>query len=352
MAPRARRVRGTMAAAQPSRHSVCCRGAVFLAPSCGAAPTSGLGSREVPLALALLGTALTADFYTHVASSPATRALTLLLWAVAIALALRITCRDPGVLPRAWQIKQCAGLREAHGKALPGAARRSATVCSTCDIVRPDGASHCSCCDACVAGFDHHCWWLGVCVGARNHADFLWLLYHGVLCASFAAHQSWAVLAGPLRDSALLRHSRARAPPGLWGAALAAMRPVAAPADALFRRWLAHPAVGYLLLGMLITALLVYHVAGTVVALLGRGWLRALGRLDLLLELGQLLLGAAVGVPLAAWMLGEAAALHGAAAMRHSELTAALVLTLVLLLLPLWVRTPSCCCRIYLVYFK
>ena len=41
-----------------------------------------------------------------------------------------------------------------------------------------------------------------------------------------------------------------------------------------------------------------------------------------------------------------------AAAMRHSELTAALVLTLVLLLLPLWVRTPSCCCRIYLVYFK
>jgi len=155
-----------------------------------------------------------------------------------------------------------------------------------------------------------------------------------------------------VRDSALLRHSRGRALPGLWGAALAAMRPVAAPADALFRRWLAHPAVGYLVLGMLITALLVYHVAGTVVALLGRGWLRALGRLDLLLELGQLLLGAAVGVPLAAWMLGEAAALHGAAAMRHSELTAALVLTLVLLLLPLWVRTPSCCCRIYLVYFK
>ena len=54
--------------------------------------------------------------------------------------------------------------------------------CSTCDIVRPPGASHCRICDNCVLGFDHHCYYISNCVGKRNHKYFYLFLFFGSIC--------------------------------------------------------------------------------------------------------------------------------------------------------------------------
>ena len=54
--------------------------------------------------------------------------------------------------------------------------------CSTCDIIRPPGASHCRICDNCVLGFDHHCYYISNCVGKRNHKYFYLFLFFGSIC--------------------------------------------------------------------------------------------------------------------------------------------------------------------------
>lgn len=193
-----------MSAVQPSRHTVACGGWLFVGPSliqCGpcaarsAAPPSAaaaaaaaknsswLGSREMPLILAGLGSCLVFAFVRHVASGPVSQLITLALWIAALVLTARVACRDPGVLPRAWQVTQSPRLSDQQEKLIfDNQTTAGASVCQTCCVVRPVGASHCSCCDACVAGFDHHCFWLGCCIGERNHPDFVLLLFHGVLC--------------------------------------------------------------------------------------------------------------------------------------------------------------------------
>ena len=190
-----------MSAVQPSRHTVACGGWLFVGPSlfqrgpCAAktaAPPSAaaaaaasnskpwLGSREMPLILAAIGSCLVFAFVRHVAPAPVTQLITLALWIAALVLTVRVSCRDPGVLPRAWQVTQCPRLSDQQEKLIfadQTAASPRASVCLTCCVVRPVGASHCSCCDACVAGFDHHCFWLGCCIGERNHPDFVLLLF-------------------------------------------------------------------------------------------------------------------------------------------------------------------------------
>lgn len=48
-----------------------------------------------------------------------------------------------------------------------------AVLCTTCNIVRPPGASHCKTCGHCVLYLDHHCPWVGTDVGFRNHFYFI-----------------------------------------------------------------------------------------------------------------------------------------------------------------------------------
>ena len=53
--------------------------------------------------------------------------------------------------------------------------------CSTCNIVRPPGASHCRVCNNCVQNFDHHCYYVSNCVGKRNHKYFYLFLIWGTI---------------------------------------------------------------------------------------------------------------------------------------------------------------------------
>jgi len=58
-------------------------------------------------------------------------------------------------------------------------------VCTTCNIIRPPGASHCSVCDNCVLDFDHHCGFISNCVGKRNHKYFYLFVFFGSLTSLY-----------------------------------------------------------------------------------------------------------------------------------------------------------------------
>ena len=57
--------------------------------------------------------------------------------------------------------------------------------CTTCNIIRPPGASHCSECDNCVLDFDHHCGFISNCVGKRNHKYFYLFVFLGCLTSLY-----------------------------------------------------------------------------------------------------------------------------------------------------------------------
>ena len=44
--------------------------------------------------------------------------------------------------------------------------------CGTCQIFRPERASHCKACQCCVEVLDHHCPLVGNCIGKRNYQFF------------------------------------------------------------------------------------------------------------------------------------------------------------------------------------
>ena len=355
-----------MSAVQPSRHTVGCGGHLFVGPSLlepccsrrrrGAikeqgSPADGvdglsLGSREVPLALAAVGSALVFAFYLHVASGPIARCITVLLWATALALTVRVACRDPGVLPRAWQVTQCPRLSNQVEQLIHrNQATAGAHICSTCCIVRPSCASHCSTCDACIVGFDHHCFWLGACIGERNHADFLLLLYHGVICGSFAAVQSAAVVLGPTPHTELLRlEVYGVAAHGVIMLILALfsghfdyifMR-LRFPLDRLFSTVLAHPALGYGIFGGLLALWCSLRVISQLLRLAGSMWLGHIDRVDLCSGAVMLLVPTAVCFCCVHFSLQEARALNEIVPVTTAQWVAALILLLIVVILPMW----------------
>lgn len=126
--------------------------------------------------------------YLAVHLCPAIPVFAALLFLFVLAMLLRTSFSDPGVLPRALPEEATfieMEIEAANGN-VPAGQRPPPRIrnvqinnqivklkyCYTCKIFRPPRASHCSICDNCVDRFDHHCPWVGNCVGKRNYRYF------------------------------------------------------------------------------------------------------------------------------------------------------------------------------------
>lgn len=126
--------------------------------------------------------------YLTVHLSPAIPVFAVVIFLFVIAMLLRTSFSDPGVLPRALPDEASfieMEIEAANGN-VPAGQRPPPRIrnvqinnqivklkyCYTCKIFRPPRASHCSICDNCVDRFDHHCPWVGNCVGKRNYRYF------------------------------------------------------------------------------------------------------------------------------------------------------------------------------------
>lgn len=79
---------------------------------------------------------------------------------------------SPGVVPERWKefVKESGIIVVASRRMWqPG----MATVCSYCNVPRPERAHHCTQCGFCILRFDHHCPWINNCVGFQNHKYFI-----------------------------------------------------------------------------------------------------------------------------------------------------------------------------------
>ncbi|XP_041846029.1 palmitoyltransferase ZDHHC9 [Melanotaenia boesemani] len=126
--------------------------------------------------------------YLAIHLSPAIPVFAAVLFLFVMAMLLRTSFSDPGVLPRALPEEATfieMEIEAANGN-VPAGQRPPPRIrnvqinnqivklkyCYTCKIFRPPRASHCSICDNCVDRFDHHCPWVGNCVGKRNYRYF------------------------------------------------------------------------------------------------------------------------------------------------------------------------------------
>ena len=91
---------------------------------------------------------------------------------------------EPGIIPRNCPdfIKEIENKDKNEEKDMDTTPRiYTERKCSTCNIIRPPGASHCSGCNNCVLNFDHHCGFISNCIGKRNHKFFvLFLMFNSI----------------------------------------------------------------------------------------------------------------------------------------------------------------------------
>ncbi|KAK9518282.1 hypothetical protein VZT92_023593 [Zoarces viviparus] len=167
----------------PGKNTFCCDGRVMMARQ--------KGVFYLTLFLIMGTCALFFAFecpYLAVHLSPAIPVFAALIFLFVIAMLLRTSFSDPGVLPRALPEEATfieMEIEAANGN-VPAGQRPPPRIrnvqinnqivklkyCYTCKIFRPPRASHCSICDNCVDRFDHHCPWVGNCVGKRNYRYF------------------------------------------------------------------------------------------------------------------------------------------------------------------------------------
>ncbi|KAJ8281699.1 hypothetical protein COCON_G00042180 [Conger conger] len=167
----------------PGKNTFCCDGRVMMARQ--------KGVFYLTLFLILGTCSLFFAFecpYLAVHLSPAIPVFAVLLFLFVMAMLLRTSFSDPGVLPRALPDEatfiemeiEAANGNVPTGQRPPPRIRNvqingqivKLKYCYTCKIFRPPRASHCSICDNCVDRFDHHCPWVGNCVGRRNYRYF------------------------------------------------------------------------------------------------------------------------------------------------------------------------------------
>ncbi|XP_034037640.1 palmitoyltransferase ZDHHC9 [Thalassophryne amazonica] len=167
----------------PGKNTFCCDGRVMMARQ--------KGVFYLTLFLIVGTCALFFAFecpYLAVHLSPTVPVFAALLFIFVMAMLLRTSFSDPGVLPRALP-EEATFIEmeiEASNGNVPAGQRPPPRIrnvqinnqivklkyCYTCKIFRPPRASHCSICDNCVDRFDHHCPWVGNCVGKRNYRYF------------------------------------------------------------------------------------------------------------------------------------------------------------------------------------
>ncbi|KAL4648313.1 palmitoyltransferase ZDHHC9-like [Arapaima gigas] len=167
----------------PGRNTFCCDGRVMMARQ------KGVFYLTVVLIVGTCGLFFAFECpYLALHLSPAIPVFAALLFLFVLAMLLRTSFSDPGVLPRALP-DEAAFIEmeiEAANGSVPAGQRPPPRIrnvqinnqivklkyCYTCKIFRPPRASHCSICDNCVERFDHHCPWVGNCVGKRNYRYF------------------------------------------------------------------------------------------------------------------------------------------------------------------------------------
>ncbi|XP_038556158.1 palmitoyltransferase ZDHHC9 isoform X1 [Micropterus salmoides] len=167
----------------PGKNTFCCDGRVMMARQ--------KGVFYLTLFLIVGTCALFFAFecpYLAVHLSPTIPVFAVVLFLFVMAMLLRTSFSDPGVLPRALPEEATfieMEIEAANGN-VPAGQRPPPRIrnvqinnqivklkyCYTCKIFRPPRASHCSICDNCVDRFDHHCPWVGNCVGKRNYRYF------------------------------------------------------------------------------------------------------------------------------------------------------------------------------------
>ncbi|CAL8263296.1 unnamed protein product [Lota lota] len=167
----------------PGKNTFCCDGRVMMARQ--------KGVFYLTLFLIVGTCALFFAFecpYLAIHLSPTIPVFAVVLFLFVMAMLLRTSFSDPGVLPRALPEEASfieMEIEAANGN-VPAGQRPPPRIrnvqinnqivklkyCYTCKIFRPPRASHCSICDNCVDRFDHHCPWVGNCVGKRNYRFF------------------------------------------------------------------------------------------------------------------------------------------------------------------------------------